>query len=450
MKGNAILADKALERRIKKHIHAQLHTVECSIPPGFVELGKRFVETLLTGHTSSDPQAQTKVEIHGNNVRIENLPFDAVHELLFEGLVFSDIKIRILRSRCSAESKLEKIVSETDWQLWLPVVDGKSLDVRVDSLNSQLYHEGRIKRLFLDTLSKIKFQGKNETARSEKGEPVALDITLEREVLEIFVSLGGRSFWKRGHKQTFQHAAPLREDIASCLVQRLAEISKEQLGIETPSHVLNPFCGTGTLLHESALSITKCSQLLSEISRWSYPCLPFFKEKSFAHVRKKKLGNLEQAMSGSVKSVSFFGEDLDPALCTATAKWFAEAQARIPIKAEAASFLVDSCKPNMHLAKVSSGDCLWILANPPFGIRMSNESRGGSEKLYQQFGSRLADMMLSLSRKNGKACGVVLCPSEETWRAIQKELRQLRQICEHLTLGGLDIRAIYFTNLNRS
>jgi 23S rRNA G2445 N2-methylase RlmL len=450
MKNKQQGSDKALERRIKKHIHAQLHTVECSVPPGFIELGKRRAAEILKEHSSSDPQAQTKIEIHGNSVRIENLPFEAVHELLYEGLVFTEVKIRVVRSRCSTEDKLEKIVSEVDWRLWLPAIASDSWDVRVDSLNSQLYHEGRIKRLFLDAIGKLKLPKGMKLPDNSCPTLVALDITLQREVLEIFLSLGGRSFWKRGHKQSMQHAAPLREDIAACLVQRLAEISHEQLNVATPTHVLNPFCGTGTLLHEAALMISRTAHLLSENHRLSYIFLPFFKENAFAHVRKRKLAKLEPKGKNVANPVLYVGEDLDQGLCMASEKWFDEAKLKIEIPASVNCFQVDSCKRNEHISKLSVDHSLWILANPPFGLRLSNDSRGGSEKVYQLFGSRLSELMSSLAKKNVNACGVVLCPDEDTWRNVQRELRQYQQFCEHLTLGGLDIRALYFTSRPRS
>ncbi|NBW81028.1 hypothetical protein EBR21_04670 [bacterium] len=233
-------------------------------------------------------------------------------------------------------------------------------------------------------------------------------------------------------------------------MQRLAETSQAKLNITAPTHVLNPFCGTGTLLHESALMISRTAHLLSESFRLPYLYLPFFKDKAFAHVRKKKMDNVELLANKNVKPVSYIGEDLDQGLCTATEKWFVEAQSKIQTAATVTCFQVDSCKQSNKISNFSKTDSLWILANPPFGLRLSNDSRGGSEKVYQLFGSRLSEMMSSLAKQNTKACGVVLCPDEDTWRAVQKELRQFEQVCEHLTLGGLDIRALYFTNLPRS
>lgn len=438
---------KNLDRRIRKHVHAQLHTVECLIPPGFTDLALRFGERILSRQlASADVQGAPQIKIHRGHVRFEAVSMDQLHTLLLEGVLFTEVKIRLMRSRCSSEEKLTQILSEFEWDLWLPA---KNLewDIRVDSTHSQLYHEGKIKRIFLETMKTVwpySERSKQDPLR------IGIDVNLEREVLEIFLSVGGRDYWKLGQKQTFQHAAPLREDIAACLVERLSELSRESFKTPEPTYVLNPFCGTGTLLHAVALHTAQCGRILSSTSDWLYTELPFFRKQAFEHLLKKKTTDLRSRRDSlNLLPIRFSGEDIDNRLCTAARTWFEQQKISEFIHAQAEVSNQNSCDDQLSLDVNRHDKTVWILANPPFGQRLSNDFQGGTEKLYESFGNRLNKNFSQFKKHSVSACAVVLCPDEATWRILSRELKGLQQICEHLTLGGLDIRALYLLSGNR-
>jgi 23S rRNA G2445 N2-methylase RlmL len=441
--------DKGLERRIRKHVHAQRHTFECHVPAGFSELGLRTAESILERTLSADEKSQTKVSIEQGKIRIEKAPFETLHALLIEGLIFSEIKIRIHKTRCQTEQKFQQILTDIDWPLWLPAASAHALEVRADSLNSQIYHEGRLKSQFIAFIEKSIFteRSENKDEQNISKPSFAIDLNLKRDVLEIFLSMSGRDYWKRGHKQTFEHAAPLREDIAACLIQRVYEISSRQLKVNTPTVVLNPFCGTGTLLHEAALHITGLAHSLSDISRWPYFWLPFCKQKSFHHALKTYLNALSlKEYHPNRSQIHYIGEDLQPALCQATRRWFDDLSSKADLNANADVQEKDSCQKGLNLqaGELNSKSAVWIFANPPFGIRLSNAFQGGDETLYRSFGQRLKDLVAHLKRTSTPVCGVVLCPTESSWRILQRSLTDCSQVCEHFTLGGHDIRAFYF------
>jgi 23S rRNA G2445 N2-methylase RlmL len=436
--------DRNTERRIRKHIHAQKQTVECLLPAGFTELGKRFSEELIRRSADGKADETFSVKIHNGRIRIEDINFDVIHNMLIDGVIFSEIGLRILRARCPTEQKLKQILTETEWDLWLPEIHRTDIQLRVLSQSSQLYHEGKIKKAILDFFKKNHESAGQSTYDNMKPTEVELDVVLERDVLEVFVCISGRDFWKRGHKADLRHAAPLREDIAACLVRRLGELSAKHLALTTPDAVLNPFCGTGTLLHETAIHLWNCGHLMTDDSRLTYRILPFFKDKAFEHALRKKRESLTSLENAS--KTKFTGEDLDEGLCRNTLDWFVHANSKLNIQVQSKTLMLNSCLFHPDTLNESAGDGLWILANPPFGLRLSAQKQGGPEELYGSFAERINKILGKLKSKSIPACALVLCPNETVWKTVKRTCKEYEQECEHFTLGGLDVRAVYIFN----
>lgn len=450
MKNNKTLSPQNTERRIRKHIHAQTHTFDCLVPGGFIDLGMRTAEVLFRKHLENSVNKESSEKIiikkHGSRVRIENAPFDFLHTLLLEGLIYTEIQIRITRSRCSTEEKLQNILNSIDWELWIDFEKTLSLDLRADSLNSTLYNETRLKKIIREHIEKY-FRSSKASNKTANAVLIGLDVLLEREALEIYLSVSGRDYWKRGHKNELKHSAPLREDIAACLLQRLSEISQEFCNTTTPTHIFNPFCGTGTLLHESVLKISEYARLLTGTNHFIYLGLPFFKEKTFLHHQKRVMENrvLSPHQSHN-QATTFYGEDTDSDSCKMTNDWFEMNKSKIPKSFEYKILAVNSTDPNEQFPNLQTGNAVWILANPPFGLRLSNSPQGGNDKLYEAFAKRVFKQFSPNSANSISTCGVILCPNESTWRLIRKSMPKFKSVCEHFTLGGLDVRAYYFWN----
>lgn len=440
--------DRNTERRIRKHIYAQTQTIECLLPAGFTDLGKRVSEKMFRTTQVGLEGQPLSVKIHNGRIRLENVHFDLLHDILLDGDIFSEIGLRILRSRCANEQKLKQILAETEWDLWLPLMRLSNFQLRVVSQSSQLYHEGRIKKIIREFFETRVKGEKNNAFDESRTDTIDLDVVLERDVLEIFVCVSGRDFWKRGHKSNIRHAAPLREDIAACLVRRLAEASQEQLGLEVPRVIVNPFCGTGTLLHEAALFLWKCGRFPSNDTDLTYTKLPFFKQKSFEHSLKKRRASI---LSPDVPNkIRFIGEDLDETLCRIAQDWFDQSKINLNIQAQAKMNNVNSCLVSGENYDARAGEGVWILANPPFGVRLSARNQGGPEEIYSSFSKRIKSLFDEYVKKSVPACALVLCPNEKIWKTVKRILKEYHQECEHFTLGGLDIRAVYiFTRPNR-
>ncbi|MEY2988307.1 MAG: hypothetical protein RJB13_1828, partial [Pseudomonadota bacterium] len=204
MNANSNQSAEPSDRRIRKHVHGKTHTFEIECAPGFTELCKRWCEQLWKDSPLFSKHADCTVVIKNGRLLIENTPFDFCHDLLLRGQPFTDIKIHIFRGRCSNEEKLRSHLLSIPWELWIPADKKIDWDLRVDSIRSQLYNEKKIKTLCQEFLTK-----RNTTLSGADKQRIAVDFILEREVLSISLSLGGRDFWQRKQKEHLSHAAPL-------------------------------------------------------------------------------------------------------------------------------------------------------------------------------------------------------------------------------------------------
>jgi len=431
------------DRRIRKHIHGKTHTMEVECPPGFTELCRTWCEQLWRDFPLSSKHSEFLPVIKNGRLFIENAPFDFCHDLLLRGQPFTDVKIHTFRGRCSNEEKLKNHLLAIPWELWIPNDNKIDWDVRVDSLKSHLYNEKRIKAQVLEFL-KQKF---NAPAKTEI-QSIAIDIQIEREVLSVALSLGGRRFWQRKQKESLSHAAPLREDVAACLIIRMCELGKLWGLDQQPNYVLNPFCGTGTLLHEAALFLSRLGNLLDRSDTWAYPHLPFFKKAAYLDRQKRILNEVRQEFSEMSDPVLFEAEDVQTDFVSVAQSWFETTGAQNFMSHRAQGVCHNSLVPRPIEGFEFHNGMGWVVSNPPFGIRLSNSAQGGTEKLYREFAHRIASLpkLSSHSDTNMRMSwlGVVLCPDEACWRILQSRLSDWHQKCEHFMLGGLDIRAVYF------
>jgi 23S rRNA G2445 N2-methylase RlmL len=432
-----------IERRIRKHIYAQPQTFEVAVPPGFLELCERVLLRIASDMPGAE-KSEFKIKKKNGRLQIENAPFELCHDLLFFGLPFADVKILVFRGRCSNDEKLQSILDAIEWDLWIPSDISIDWDLRVDSSRSQLYNESRIKEKVKKTLQ-ARFKNRNQNKSKSDSSPLelGLDFRLERESLEVLLSLGGRNYWQRGHKKDLRHAAPLREDLAGCIVQRLADLHSEWSSTKHPSLVWNPFCGTGTLLYEAALNLSGIARLDADKLTWSYPHLPFFKGASFQH-RAKKVGELISSPAKKPQVIHFLGEEKNPEVIEPALRSFSESGLVSLFAPKVEIISQDSTQSGGDNSSIVAHECVWLLANPPFGLRLSNSTQGGTEKLYRAFAQRIHDVGNAMLASNKVFSGVVLCATEENWLTLKKTLSGWRQRCEHFTLGGLDIRAFYF------
>ncbi len=177
----------------------------------------------------------------------------------------------------------------------------------------------------------------------------------------FMLDTSGEGLHKRGYRR-FSNAAPIKETLAA----GIADIARVRGG----DVVCDPFCGSGTLLIESAykaLNIAPC--LNREFSAMSWSIIP---RELWDEVRSE-LKEKER----DCPDFKLYGFDIDPQAVKLTME---NAE-----KAGVAKYLEVSCRDIADFTYPENASC--ILCNPPYGERLLDKEQ--AQRLYKIMGERM-------------------------------------------------------------
>ena len=254
-------------------------------------------------------------------------------------------------------------LSQVDWNTTIP--SGVSVRVDVSGKASWLKDSRFAGQLVMDA---IRDQGQEigrPRATYDSVEPgIRIAVRFGRGQVDIGVTLNLTPLNQRGYRLEGGEA-PLRETLAQIMLARLHIESK-------PQFILDPCCGSGTLLIEAAFRLQQRpiqgSRLSSQLSRWI----------GLSHI--DWTGLISEAKTHEVSlTTQFIGLDIDPEACR-------RARANVERAGLADHIQIhegDFC----HLDPAAlglAGQTGWILANPPYGERLGAQS--DLPRLYQALG----------------------------------------------------------------
>lgn len=245
------------------------------------------------------------------------------------------ILLRIETFKCNEFKALENKLTRIRWGDYIGT--GK-VQFKVASQSSRLYHKKRIEELALKSF-KIYREGQPASKKDSDHDQLFF-IKFNENICTVSVDTSGEHLHKRGYKK-LSTEAPLRENIAASLIFNF--INETQID---PSnyHLVDPFCGSGTLLGES-----------------HFLCKPLsgFREYSYQHFRiqRKLLEVVSPSCLQEYEFKSYNGFDLSP-------------------KAVAAAKENLTSLPNINIKIVDAFDyskaphpCV-VITNPPYGARL--------------------------------------------------------------------------------
>lgn len=232
--------------------------------------------------------------------------------------------------------------------------------VNGSSINSALHSipdcQSIIKKAIVDRLSsKYGISWFNETGAEYK-----IRFTILKDNVTVTIDTSGEGLHKRGYRRN-SNDAPLKETLGAAMCD-LARIFPDTL-------VYDPFCGSGTLLIESALMATKTAPGLRR----------FFAAERFGCIPKTAWQQERmRAQDLILKNIDFKaqGYDIDPACVELTLANAKKAGVEKYVKA-AVGDIRDFKTPDERLL---------VITNPPYGERLLDVSE--AEKLYKIMGER--------------------------------------------------------------
>lgn len=195
---------------------------------------------------------------------------------------------------------------------------------------------------------------------AETGAEFKIRFTIIKDNVTVGIDTSGEGLHKRGYRRN-SNDAPLKETLGAAMCD-LARIFPD-------SQVYDPFCGSGTLLIESALMATKTAPGLRR----------FFAAERFGSIPKTVWQQERmRAQDLIIKNVDFKaqGYDIDPASVELTLANAKKAGVEKYVKAAVAD-IKDFKTPDERLL---------VITNPPYGERLLDVAE--AEKLYKIMGER--------------------------------------------------------------
>ena len=402
-------------RRIRKHVWAQPQSIELRFPSGFQTEVEAELGRVLSTPVQSYPQSPT-VERRADAVIVGGISFRQIFEVVFRMRTIRDVLWLLDEGKVSGYAELKRFLPRIPWNLILP--KEASIALRVRSQASRLFHESGIRETIAGYLSGLRYR----TASNDSAQMI-VECTFVENRIRVLLSCGGGSSYERGYKSALRAIAPLREDLAACLFERLRILRPESLDVR---RIVIPFAGSGTLAVESLLA---AFDLPSGMFGRHYPLefLPCATEQSNNLVRARSLSLLDTLRPNKRFVLAI---EIDPEQA-ATAKEnldfaFSKILSHLPESIEWNVLVADALRTKMP------SESTLVALNPPFGHRMS-----GERNLYRRIGRWLTE------NTESRPTGFVLSPSPREEEALHSSISgQALQTCT-LRSGGLKIRATY-------
>ncbi|MFP4732396.1 bifunctional 23S rRNA (guanine(2069)-N(7))-methyltransferase RlmK/23S rRNA (guanine(2445)-N(2))-methyltransferase RlmL [Pasteurella multocida] len=229
--------------------------------------------------------------------------FHADEETQYRVLLWTRLASRILLPivTCKVYSDLD-LYSAVVGQNWLDYFDEKAhFMVDFNGTNREIRHTQfgamRVKDGIVDYFERV---GKPRPNVDKSQPDIRIHAYLNREELVISLDLSGDALHMRGYRED-TGKAPLRETLAAAIVLR----SGWQLG--TP--LVDPMCGSGTLLIEAAQMQANIAPQLHRL-HWGFDFWKGHNQQAWDKVKGEAIELAEQMFNQNQKA-NFYGGDLD-------------------------------------------------------------------------------------------------------------------------------------------
>ena len=105
---------------------------------------------------------------------------------------------------CWFFEEFKAFLSKVEWELFIP--KDAVIYIKVDSLQSKLYHEGLLKEEVENKLQGLKY----ELTQHELNSTFRLFVSQEKNRTNVYLSLNGESLYKRSYKKAFMQRLLLK------------------------------------------------------------------------------------------------------------------------------------------------------------------------------------------------------------------------------------------------
>ncbi len=197
-------------------------------------------------------------------------------------------------------------------------------------------------------------QGFERPNVDKKSPQISFQARLLRDNVSIYLDFSGRGLFQRGYRE-HSGAAPLKENLAAALILRSGWLA------DTSKPLVDPMCGSGTILIEAIAMATKQAPSINRDS-WGFESWLKHDEELWQSQLNKAIDDSANALEqAKISSLKVFGVDIDAGVLKT-----AQQNAR---NANVQRFIEFKCQNTNDINNVY-GQPGTILFNPPYGERI--------------------------------------------------------------------------------
>ncbi|MDG0796443.1 bifunctional 23S rRNA (guanine(2069)-N(7))-methyltransferase RlmK/23S rRNA (guanine(2445)-N(2))-methyltransferase RlmL [Pectobacterium punjabense] len=283
--------------------------------------------------------------------------FEGDNRLLYQSLLWSRLASRILlplnEFKVHSDLDLYLGVQAIDWSAIFSIdktfavhFTGTNEDIR----NSQ-YGALKVKDAIVDSFTRKTGQ-RPDVAKQQPD--IRVNVFLQRDTASVSLDLSGEGLHQRGYRD-LAGLAPLKENLAAAIVLRS--------GWQNGTPMVDPMCGSGTLLIEAAMIASDRAPGLHR-THWGFNAWLKHDAELWHEVTSEAQQRARQGLQATTSR--FFGSDNDRRVIE-----IAKANARRAGVAELISFGVkDAAQLQNPLPEGPKGT---VISNPPYGERLESE-----------------------------------------------------------------------------
>ncbi len=253
-------------------------------------------------------------------------------------------------------------VRQIPWEAWLP--SDASFPVTARCINSTLMSVPDCQRIVKKAISRRLMDAHTMKWCPEKGLVMPVEVHIWKDCATLSVNISGQPLHMRGYRR-LNGAAAIRETLAAALVL-LSHWKSDRL-------LMDPFCGTGTLLIEAALLARNMAPGLNR--SFAGEKFSFLPPQAWQRAREEAR---DLAQRG--KPLSLLGSDVDPEALS-----MAQYHARQAGVANAIRWT----QADIRDLNSSEGYGV-IVTNPPYGQRLNDQKT--ARALYAALGQRYREL----------------------------------------------------------
>ncbi len=250
------------------------------------------------------------------------------------------------------------------WEEYIPL-DGKFWVAKAASIKSQLFSPSDIQSIMKKAMVERLKQVYHVSWFREEGQSFPVRVFLMKNNVTVGLDTTGESLHKRGYRK-YTAKAPIAENLAAALIM-LTPWKGDRI-------LVDPFCGSGTILIEAALMAANMAPGMKR----------GFTALKWGHLIDKKVWDdcydeAREMVDMSV-AVDLEGSDIDPAMIQ-----IAKQNAQLAGVADMIKFEQKDVSRLSHGGKYG-----FIITNPPYGERL--EEKRNIPPLYRKLGERFKSL----------------------------------------------------------